>query len=593
MLLKEVVAKEGVAVVIGISAHYHDAAACLIRNGEIVSGVQEERLTRIKFDPNFPINSIHSCLDNAGLRFTDIDAISFYEKPSQKLDRILWSNACGLGAPRDVTRTLRQKIDPFFNIEPFLPADIQKLFFAHHQSHAASTFFASGYKSAAVLTVDGVGEWATTTLTHANGQILKQLEAIDFPHSLGLFYAAITSFLGFLPNSDEYKVMGLASFGRARFKKELSSVLLIAKDGTFQLDPLFFDYNHKMYSPALSALLQCSPRMQNDEVTSKHADIAASAQLLVEESLLCLTKRLHKISGETNLCLAGGVALNCVANARLRKESPFTKVFVQPASGDAGGALGAAYLASISLGDIVQPMHSALIGPSFKSNEIASYLNQIGVEFIQLTPDRLAKKCASLIANGAIIGWFQGRMEFGPRALGARSILADPRDAMTRERLNLRIKRREPFRPFAPVCLRPFANTLFEADYAEPFMTFVVKVRESCALGAVTHTDGTARLQTIEDDESPLARLLHAFAAETGIPCLLNTSFNLAGEPIVCTPYDAFNCFREGLLDALVLENLLVERSRQDEALVAPGTRQFIEFARELKPYVRDTYTFT
>lgn len=580
------------ATVLGIAAHYHDAAACLIADGRIVAAAQEERFTGIKFDSAFPLNAMRFCLDRAGMWLPDLDAIAFYEDPAEKLDRIVWSNASGLGGVRDVALAMRSKLDPLYPLRRFLTSSTRLLTFRHHASHAASAFFASGYETSAVLTVDGVGEWATTTLGSGRGRELHELRSIDFPHSLGLFYTTITAFLGFQPNSDEYKVMGLCAFGSPRYVAELRHVIQIGLAGDYRLDPLYFDYNHRMFSPILAELLCVPPRAANEPLDSRHADIAASAQVLLEEALIRLARQLHLLTSESALCMAGGVALNCVANAKIREDTPFQDIFVQPAAGDAGGAIGAAYLAAIECGDDVYPMVTALLGPEYSLAYIQTYLSQIGATYLRLSAEDLAQRVAALLADGAIVGWFQGRMEFGPRALGARSILADPRDARTRDVINLRVKGRESFRPFAPVCLQERADELFEVSHPEPFMTFVVRVRHPDSLAAVTHEDGTARLQTVVSSRpTRLVELLRAFDGLTGTPCLLNTSFNLAGDPIVRSPGEAFSCFREGRLDALVLEDCLVLRSAQTPSLVEPGARAYVDFD-PLVPLVRDVYTF-
>lgn len=563
-------------------------------DGRLVAAAQEERFTRIKFDASFPHNALRFCLDHAGLRLPDVDTLAFYEDPIEKLDRIVWANASGLGVPRAVALGMRSHLDPFSPLRALLRPGTRLSTFSHHASHAASSFFASPFDRAAVLILDGVGEWSTTTLARGRNGMLERLSSIDFPHSLGLFYAAITAFLGFHPNSDEYKVMGLAAFGSPSHVAGLRRVIQIERDGNYRLDPLYFDYNNRMYSPVLSELLGVAARCPGEALGEQHADIAASAQALLEEAVIGLGRRLFDVTAERALCMAGGVALNCVANARIREETPFEDVFVQPAAGDAGGAIGAAYLAAIELKDHTEPMETALLGPQFSSASVEMYLSAMGVRFERLDLEVLVRRVAVLLASRGIVGWFQGRMEFGPRALGARSILADPRWPETRDVINLRVKGREPFRPFAPVCLEERAHELFEVSQPEPFMTFVARVRRPDLLGAVTHADGTARLQTIPGSSaSRLAALLRAFDVEAGIACLLNTSFNLAGEPIVCTPAEAFNCFREGRLDALVLEDCIVIRSDQEPSLVEPGTRDYVEFGRELRPLLMDTYTFT
>jgi carbamoyltransferase len=581
--------------VLGISAFYHDAAACLIGNGKIIAAAQEERFTRIKFDPSLPINAIKYCLNAASLTPSEIDLLAYYEDPAKKLNRIVTANAAGIGDPRSIMLELETKADTLSMLKRRLFYDGPSRTYEHHLTHAAYAYYASGFRESAILVADGVGEWSTTSLAYGSSKGIEIIESIDFPHSLGLFYSAITAFLGFKPNSDEYKIMGLAPYGNPKYVRKLENVLRLEASGHFKLALLFFDFNHGMFSPALGDLLGLDSRLPQEPLTQSHADVARSAQFLLEQAMVSLAINLRQKTSSRHLCLSGGVALNCVANSRIRNEEIFSDIFVPPGCGDEGGAIGAAYLGARDLSDApVQPLTEPFLGPEFSSEAIAAYLSRIGLCFVRMTDSKLITSVVSILTEGGFVGWFQGRMEFGPRALGARSILADPRFEKTRDELNSRVKWRENFRPFAPICLVSESSTLFETNVPEPYMTFTTRVKQSDAVPAITHVDGTARLQTIEDlTGTRLVKLLSAFKSQTGIGCLLNTSFNVAGEPIVCTPQDAFLCFREAELDALVIEDILVIRAEQNPSLVASGSRAYFEVAREPRIYYRDTYTFT
>ena len=581
--------------VVGISALYHDAACCIIRDGRLIAAAQEERFTRMKYDPRTPVNAFAYCLDAAGLTADDLDCVAYYENPATKLDRIVRSFARGIGDISGLLDSFEEKTDTLNFIAGKLDYAGGMRSYDHHLAHCASAYYASGFENAAVLTADGVGEWTTTSLAKGIDGTVEIFDTVDFPHSLGLFYSAITAFLGFQPNSDEYKVMGLAAFGRPSYLAPLQKALIDDGRNPFRLDMAYFDYNKRMYSSALTDLLGIAPRKSGQPIQQQHRDVAASAQELLEEALLAIAHRLHDATGFTDLCMAGGVALNCVANARLERETPFKRIFVQPASGDAGGALGAAMLAYREIsGTRPDPMTHAYLGPRYSTSEVRRYLTRIGAQFEEFTGAELVKRIAAELEAGKVVGWFQGAMEFGPRALGARSILADARRADMQDILNLKIKQRESFRPFAPICLREAANDYFECSGELPYMTFTVKVRDPRVLPAISHVDGTARLQTVDSRTAPrLASLLHAFAERTGVPVLINTSFNRNGEPIVCSPEDAFSCFRESGIDILVMDNFVVDRAAQSEELVTAGSLAYFSLAREVTPYLRDTYFFT
>jgi len=581
--------------ILGISAFYHDSAASLVVDGKLVAAAQEERFTRIKFDQSVPINAVRSCLDGAGLTINDVDLVCFYEQPQVKLERIATSIEMGLGAePTSLRATWREKTDPAAVLRHHLCYSGDVRCFPHHLCHAASAFLAGPFEEAAVLTMDGVGEWTTTGMFHGSSKGIRPIATQEFPHSLGLFYSAMTSFLGFAPNSDEYKVMGLASYGKPRFVNQLRHAIRWNDKGLVELALEYFDYNFRMFSPALEDLLGVPRRRKGDKLEQGHKDIAASAQRLCEEAVLAAARYLHTQTGLDALCMAGGVALNCVANARLRNETPFKRVFVQPGAGDAGGAIGAALLGAQTKGKLRRSaMTHAFLGPSWSDDQVATYLRRVGAKSHQLSSRALVERVADALVEGKIVGWVQGRMEFGPRALGGRSILADPREASMKDRLNWKIKQREGFRPFAPICLTSRANEFFEVVAKEPFMTFTVGVRRPEVLGAVTHADNSARLQTVDDDAGLLADLLRAFERRTGLPILVNTSFNLNAEPIVCSPQDAYNCFRETGIDVLVMGHSLVDRLEQPPDAMKPGTHRYISILRELRPHEQDTYFFT
>jgi len=578
--------------IVGLSAFYHDAACCLLVDGELVAAASEERFTRVKYDPRLPVEAFSYCLGEGGLDVSDLDAIACHELPIEKLARQLMARSPGAEAPtlaEAVSGALAGGDDlawldpgrPERAIREHLGWDGPVLSFPHHLSHAASAFDFSGYPDAAVFTVDGVGEWATTTYGRASGGGIELFEEVSFPHSLGLLYSTVTSYLGFAVNDGEYKVMGLAPYGEPRFLDAFGEILRDGPGGQYRLNPRFFDFlsGPRMYSQALCDLFGAPPRRRGSPLTDFHRDVARSLQHALEEILLAKVRHLATRVSSPRLVMAGGVALNCVANGRILREGPFEELFVQPAAGDAGGCLGAAVLAHRQLtGEPprVGPLRHAFWGPSFGSEEIARMLAAAGllgadsaVDDFRIREEDLLAAVADRLAAGQVVGWFCGRMEFGPRALGARSILASPLGEGMRDRVNRSVKKREAFRPFAPAVLAEEAGRYFDLA-ASPrggmrgpsaFMLEVARVISERPLPAVTHVDGTARPQTVDGESHPrFAALLRAFRERTGCPVLLNTSFNLAGEPIVATPVDALITFARSDLDALVLEDFLLDR---------------------------------
>ena len=554
--------------ILGISCFYHDAAAALIRDGEVIAAAHEERFTRIKHDFDFPRNAIRFCLEEAGISVPELDSVAFYDKPFLKFERILFSYLATF--PRSfrsfmqaMPLWLRQKLWVRHIIRKELDYDGEILFMQHHQSHAASAFYPSPFEEAAVLTVDGVGEWATATFGVGRGHHLSLLKEIRFPHSLGLFYSALTYYLGFRVNNGEYKVMGLAPYGEPRFLNRMREVLVALPDGSFRNNMRYFayDYGLRMTNERFHRLFGAPPRKPGEELTQFHRDVAASGQALLEEILLNMVRHVHKQTGQQYLCMAGGVALNCVANGRILREGPFEDLFVQPASSDAGGALGAALFAYHQLQNRPQRfvMKHAYLGSWFGSDAVLNYLQQSGIAYERLPEEKLVTRVAGYLAEGKIVGWFQGAAEFGPRALGNRSILADPRRAEMKDILNEKVKHREPFRPFAPAILEERLSEYFEIDRPSPYMLLVARVKKPEEIPAVTHVDGTARVQSVNERQNPrFYRLLRAFEAQTGCPVLVNTSFNVRGEPIVDSPHDAYLCFRKTQIDVLVLGDFLI-----------------------------------
>ena len=606
--------------ILGLSALYHDSAAALVVDGEPVAAAQEERFTRKKHDAAFPEHAINFCLREAGIRLRDIDCVVFYDKPFLKFERLLETYlACvpkGFASFRiAIPVWLREKLfqkDLLINELDRMGGKsdwTQKLLFAeHHQSHAASAFFPSPFEDALVLTMDGVGEWATSSAAIGSGKSLKVIKEIHFPHSLGLLYSAFTYYTGFKVNSGEYKLMGLAPYGVPRFADVIRDNLIdIKSDGSFRLNLDFFDFatGLKMTNSRFDNLFGRPARTrEQDPLESFHMDIAASIQAVTEDVMLRLARSLAAETGQRNLCLAGGVALNCVANGKLLRDGAFEKVWIQPAAGDAGGALGAALAAYYGLTDVSRvtntrdSMRGGYLGPAFADQEIESRLAAAGARFHCVDNDVLIERIVDALADGKAVGWFQGRMEFGPRALGGRSILGDPRSATMQKTLNLKIKFRESFRPFAPSVLAEDVADWFDLDHDSPYMLMVAEVKESrrrvmneveqglfgidklnvvrSDIPAVTHVDYSARIQTVHADTNPRYHaLLSAFKQRTGCPVLINTSFNVRGEPIVCTPEDAFRCFMGTGMEVLSIGNCLLFKEEQDPALALDYTSAF------------------
>ena len=598
--------------ILGISAYYHDSAAALICDGQLIAAAQEERFSRKKHDPGFPKQSIEYCLKQADIKLGDITHIVFYDKPLLKFERLLETYLAY--APKGfrsfmmaipvwikeklfLKKTLRRSLSELSGIPE---ADLPSLLFTeHHQSHASSAYFPSPYESAAVMCLDGVGEWATTSVWLGEGNKLTPQWEIDFPHSLGLLYSAFTYYTGFRVNSGEYKLMGLAPYGEPKYVDLILENLLDLKDdGTFRLNMRYFNYatGLTMTNKRFADLFGAPAREPEAELTQREMDIARSIQVVTEEVVLRLARTVHKETGQKNLCLAGGVALNCVANGRLLREGPFESIWIQPASGDAGGAIGAAlsayheYQEKPRLRPLQEPqmdaMQGAYLGPEYSESEIKTYLDSVGANYQQLDNDQIFPEVAGHLENEKVIGWFAGRMEFGPRALGGRSIIGDARSQKMQSVMNLKIKYRESFRPFAPIIKHDKVSEWFEHEGASPYMLIVAPVREDkrklmteeeskrfgidklnvprSEIPAVTHVDYSARLQTVHPQTNPrFYKLLDAFEEKTDCPLLVNTSFNVRGEPIVNTPEDAYRCFMRTEMDFLVLENFLIDKTLQ------------------------------
>ncbi|NCD68146.1 carbamoyltransferase family protein [Mucilaginibacter agri] len=591
--------------ILGISAYYHDSAACLIHNGEIVAAAQEERFSRIKNDEQFPEASIRYCLAEAQIKLSEITYVVFYEKPFQKFERLLETYLAF--APKGffsfikaIPVWLKEKIFLKKNMLSALTTlnneqkfDAEKLLFVpHHTSHAASAFYPSPYQDAVILTADGVGEWVTTAISIGRGNKITTLKEIRFPHSIGLLYSAFTYYLGFKVNSDEYKVMGLAPYGKSVYTDLILQNLVDVKpDGSFRLNMKFFNYctGLSMTGKSFDKLFGHPVRKSHEEVTQFHMDIAASIQAVCEDIMLKLTTALHQEFGLDNLCMAGGVALNCVVNGKILKQSGFKNIWIQPAAGDAGGALGAALEVYYNYpgrerkitGD-KDKMQQALLGPSFAIDEVEQLLLARNLSFEVLDDNNYYKSIAEEIAAGRIVGYFKGRMEFGPRALGARSIIADPRNKAMQSVLNQKIKFRESFRPFAPAILREFLPQYFDLNCESPYMLLVASLKEEfllryakdefltgfdklkasrSVLPATTHVDGSSRIQTVDKDDHPdFYKLINAFYDITGCPMLVNTSFNRMDEPIVCSPKDALECFLHTDIDVVVIESFMLRK---------------------------------
>jgi carbamoyltransferase len=562
--------------ILGISAFYHDAAAALYQDGRLVAAAAEERFTRRKHDFGYPEHAIRYCLGEAGITVDDLDYVGFYEKPLIKFERILYTYFSTFPASyksflRAMPLWLREKLWIPHTLRQRLGYRGPLMYSDHHESHAASSFLVSPFERAAILTIDGVGEWSTATLGRGEGNRIELLREVRFPHSLGLLYTAFTYYLGFRVNSAEYKVMGLAPYGKPTYLDQVHQVAQLLADGSFRLDLDYFSFHSglRMTSAAFDRLFGGPPRQPDEKLDQRHFDIAASIQRFTEEAVMGLASELHGLTGEESLCMAGGVALNCVANGRLMREGPFSDIFIQPAAGDAGGAVGVAALIHHSLLD--QPREfvwpHAYWGPSYSDDEIRAMLDADGVKYRELERQELLATTARLIAEQNVVGWFQGRMEFGPRALGNRSILADARNPENKDVVNLKIKFRESFRPFAPSVLADRAAEYFDIDRPSPYMLLTAQVRpDRRVIPSVTHLDGSARLQTVSREENALYYdLIAEFDRLTGVPVIINTSFNVRGEPIVCTPLDAYGCFLRTKMDYLVLHNFLLAKQDIEE----------------------------
>jgi len=585
--------------ILGISAYYHDSAACLIRDGEIIAAAQEERFTRKKHDHNFPANAISYCLKAGSITSNDLDYIAFYDKPFLKFERLLLTYLSY--APRGLRSFisamplwLKKKLWLKDLISNELNYKGKILFPEHHESHAASAFYPSPFDEAAILTMDGVGEWTTTSYGIGKGNKIELLSDLYFPHSLGLLYSAFTYFTGFKVNSGEYKLMGLAPYGEPKYVDIILKELLdLKEDGSFRMNMKYFNYcaGLTMTNRQFAKLFDGPPRKPESRITQREMDIASSIQEVTEMIMLRMARHVHKETGKDNLVLAGGVALNCVGNGKILREGPFKNIWIQPAAGDAGGALGAAlyvwyqYLNNDRVASGAKDFQKAsYLGPEFSNEEIETFLKENDVSYEKLSDSEMIQKVADLIANEKVVGWFQGRMEFGPRALGNRSILGDARSPRMQSVMNLKIKFRESFRPFAPSVLKEFVSDYFELDRESPYMLLVAPVNKHLWLEtgenskkgldklktmrtripAVTHVDYSARIQTVDQEDNPrYYALIKAFYDKTGCPVIINTSFNVRGEPIVCTPKEAYICFMRTQMDYLCLGNFLLDKKHQ------------------------------
>lgn len=581
--------------IIGISAYYHDSACCLLQNGKLVCAAEEERFSRIKHDSSLPQLAFDFCLKQANLTIKDIDCIAYYENPHKKLARQLWSGFYYSSSSIDFLTKLDPK-RPEREIRTLLGYEGPIEFFDHHQSHAASSYYFSGFREASIFTVDGVGEWATTTYGKGHGKDIELFEEIKFPHSLGLLYSTITGYLGFDVNDAEYKVMGLAPYGIPKYKDKIYQLIHLSDDGQYRLNLDYFDFigGRQMYSPQLCELFNHAPRQPESELCQFTKDMASSLQVVLEEILLQKINYLYNKNPSDNLCMSGGVALNCVANGKIKKMGPFKNIFIQPAASDAGSALGAAALAHVHLTKR-RPSEDRLLhvylGPNYNNNEVLGLLGDSQAKIMACEHEsQLLAQTVDRLVQGKVIGWFQGKMEFGPRSLGGRSILADPRRHEMRDRINALVKKREAFRPFAPAVLLKKAYQHFDLDSSSPFMLETCKVISDLELPAITHVDQSARVQTVDETTNPrFTKLLEEFDLRTGCPILLNTSFNVRGEPIVCTPIDALLCFIRSDIDCLVLEDVIIDRENLP--------RSWIEWFRDTKPLFnhklsQSVYTF-
>ena len=586
--------------ILGISAFYHDSAAALVQDGDIVAAAQLERFTRKKHDPRFPAEAVDYCLHEGGISIRDVDYVVFYDKPFLKFERLLMTY---LGTAPKGLRSFLSQMPLWLKEKLFMRNTIRKaldyegevLFSTHHLSHAASAFFPSPYEEAAFITVDGVGEWATTAYGTGRGNHIEILKEINFPHSLGLLYSAFTYFTGFRVNSGEYKLMGLAPYGEPRYVDRIKEHLIdVREDGSFRLNMEYFDYcaGLRMTNRKFARLFEGPARKMETKITQREMDLARSVQVVTEEILLNMARHVHEVTGMKHLCLAGGVGLNCVANGRIMRESPFDSVWIQPCAGDGGNALGAALFAWHQLLDSprtpdAKRQKATYLGPGFSDDAIEAYLRREDIPYTRLSEEDLPGTVADLLASEHVVGWFQGRMEYGPRALGARSILGDPRSRDMQSVLNLKIKFRESFRPFAPSVLLEHAGECFDLrGQASPYMLLVADVKEEhlralspeekaaqgfdklrvirSDLPAITHVDNSARIQTVEREDHPRYHsLIQAFYERTGCPVVINTSFNVRGEPIVCTPEEAYTCFMRTHMDYLCLGTCLLDKKAQ------------------------------
>ncbi|GAB6268700.1 MAG: carbamoyltransferase [Smithella sp.] len=589
--------------ILGISAFYHDSAACLVRDGEIIAAAQEERFTRKKHDFSFPDNAIKFCLEEGEISGESLDYVAFYDKPFIKFERILETYLAF--APSGIQSFImaiplwiKQKLWMKESIKKQLNYEGKIIFPEHHESHAASAFFASPFPEAAFLTIDGVGEWTTTSYGIGKNNQIQILSEIYFPHSLGLLYSAFTYYTGFKVNSGEYKVMGLAPYGTPKYKDLILSELMdLKEDGSFKLNMQYFDYcaGLTMTNRKFEKLFGGPPRKPESKVTQRDMDLARSVQDVTEEVMLRMARHIYKETKQKNLCLAGGVALNCVGNGKILREGPFDNIWIQPAAGDAGGALGAAlfvwyqYLDNQRIANGQRDfMKASLLGPEYNDDQILQYLNANNIPFDKLPSGEMPARIADLIAQEKTIGWFQGRMEFGPRALGARSIIGDARSPKMQEIMNLKIKFRESFRPFAPSVLQEKAADFFDIDSESPYMLIVAPVKENIrramtkeeqeyfgldklhvmrsSIPAVTHVDYSARVQTVTRESNPIYyEMIDKFAEKHKCPVIINTSFNVRGEPIVCTPQDAYLCFMRTNMDYLIMGNYLLNKENQKQ----------------------------
>lgn len=560
--------------IVGISAFYHDSACCLLCDGKLIAAAEEERFTRIKHDSSFPVNAFKYCLEEGKLSIKDIDCVVFYENPSKKLSRQIWS---GFDFYDPKYGDMMDPWRPEKYIREYLGFQGEIVFVDHHMSHAASAFYYSGFEDSAILIIDGVGEWATTSYGVGNNNKVTLFEQVDFPSSIGLLYSAFTSYLGFRVNSGEYKVMGLAPYGAPKYVDIIRNMIIWEDGGQYRLNMKYFDFiteKGTMYTEEFVKLFGKPARVPESEIEQFYMDVAKSLQIVLEESVFKMAQYLKQKTKCENLCMAGGVALNCVANGMLLEKGIFKKIFVQPAANDAGGVLGAAaevYLQKTGRKQSVNPLKNVFLGASFDSLEVKNILDSASIKYEEYSFDKkqLLHRTAAILAEGNVVGWYQGRMEFGPRALGARSILADPRIEDMRDRINRMVKKREGFRPFAPSILEDNYKEYFKLKEKSPFMLFTCQVDSAVKMPAITHVDNSARVQTVNSEENPIyTQLIQEFYDITGCPALLNTSFNVRGEPIVMSPIDALLCFANTSIDYLVMEDFVINRKENSFTLI-------------------------